>query len=42
MDQRVLENEYVIGGGGAIDRLLRIRPERILEYQQAEVMDVRE
>jgi len=42
MDQRVLENEYVIGGGGAIDRLLRIRPERILEYQQAEMMDVRE
>ena len=42
IDPRVLENEYVIGGGGAIDRLIRIRPEKIIEYQRAEVIDVSE
>ena len=42
IDQRVLENEHVIGGGGAVDKLIRIRPERIVEYQRAEIMDVRE
>ncbi|MDV3102980.1 aminoacyl-tRNA deacylase [Thermococcus waiotapuensis] len=41
VDPRVLENEYVIGGGGSIDRLLRIEPRKILEYQNAEVMEVR-
>ncbi|WP_461865496.1 aminoacyl-tRNA deacylase [Thermococcus sp.] len=42
IDPRVLENEHVIGGGGRIDRLLKIRPERIIKYLRAEVMDVRE
>ncbi|MCD6372893.1 MAG: hypothetical protein J7L37_05035 [Thermococcus sp.] len=42
VDPKVLENEYVIGGGGAIDRLIRIRPEKIIEYQRAEVIDVSE
>ncbi|WP_232461738.1 aminoacyl-tRNA deacylase [Thermococcus pacificus] len=41
VDPKVLENEYVIGGGGAIDRLLRIEPQKIVEYQGAEVVDVR-
>ncbi len=42
IDPKVLESELVIGGGGAVDKLIRIRPERIVEYQRAEVMDVRE
>nr|WP_206205830.1 YbaK/EbsC family protein [Thermococcus sp. Bubb.Bath] len=42
VDSKVLENEYVVGGGGAIDRLLKIRPQKIVEYQKAEVLDVRD
>ena len=42
IDPKVLENEYVIGGGGAIDRLLRIEPKKIVEYQKAEIVEVRE
>lgn len=42
IDPKVLENEYVIGGGGTTERLLRIRPEKIVEYQNAEILDVSE
>ncbi|WP_048147861.1 aminoacyl-tRNA deacylase [Palaeococcus ferrophilus] len=42
VDPKVLENEYVIGGGGAIDRLLKIAPWKIAEYQKAEVLEVRD
>ncbi|MEM3608656.1 MAG: YbaK/EbsC family protein [Candidatus Bathyarchaeia archaeon] len=42
MDPKVLENKYVIGGGGDIDRLLSIDPRKILEYQGAEILDVKE
>ena len=37
----VLENEFVIGGGGRIDRLSELNPEKIVEYQKAEVVNVR-
>jgi len=40
VDPKVLKNEYVIGGGGRIDRLIRISPEKIVEYQRALIMDV--
>ncbi|ASJ07722.1 hypothetical protein A3L11_00135 [Thermococcus siculi] len=42
IDPKVLENEYVIGGGGSTDRLMRIKPEKIVEYQRAEVIEIRE
>lgn len=42
VDPKVLENEYVIGGGGTTERLLRIRPEKIVAYQGADVADVSE
>jgi len=42
VDPRVLENDYVIGGGGRIDRLCKLDPRKIVEYQRAEVIDVRE
>lgn len=41
IDPKVLENKRVIGGGGGIDRLLEIDPRRILEYQEAEIIDVK-
>ncbi|MGC8849267.1 MAG: aminoacyl-tRNA deacylase [Candidatus Bathyarchaeia archaeon] len=41
MDPKVLENKYVIGGGGDVDKLLIIDPRKILEYQRAEVLDVK-
>jgi len=41
VDPKVLENEFVIGGGGRIDRLSKLNPEKIVEYQKAEVVDVR-
>ena len=42
IDPRVLENEYVIGGGGRINRLCRLDPRKIIEYQKAVVLDVKE
>ncbi len=40
IDPRVLENEFVIGGGGRVDRLSKLSPRRIVEYQRAEVLDI--
>ena len=40
VDPQVLENEYIIGGDEAIDRLPKIEPQKIVEYQSAEVIDV--
>ncbi|RLG52082.1 MAG: hypothetical protein DRO00_06195 [Thermoproteota archaeon] len=40
VDKRVLSNTYVIGGGGRIDRLSKLDPRRIVEYQNAEVLDI--
>ncbi len=40
IDPKVLEKSYVIGGGGAIDRLIKIDPKKILEVQKAEVMNI--
>ena len=41
VDPRVLENEFVIGGGGRIDRLSKLSPRKIVEYQEAIVADVK-
>lgn len=41
MDPRVLENSYVIGGGGSIDRLSKLDPRKIVERQKATIIDVR-
>ena len=40
VDPRVLENEFVIGGGGSIDKLSKLSPEKIVEYQGAIIVDV--
>ncbi len=40
VDPRVLEKDFVIGGGGAIDKLLKLDPRKIVEYQKAEVIDI--
>jgi len=41
VDPKVLGSEFVVGGGGRVDRLLKISPRRIVEYQRAKVVDVR-
>ena len=33
IDKKVLENNFVIGGGGRIDRLVKLNPKRIVEHQ---------
>jgi len=40
VDPAVLENEFVIGGGGRIDTLSKLKPEKIVEYQRAQVVDI--
>ena len=40
-DPKVLENKFVIGGGGRIDRLSKLSPEKIVEYQKAIIVDVK-
>lgn len=40
IDVKVLERRYVIGGGGAVDRLTKIDPKKIVEIQKAEIVDV--
>ena len=39
---KVLEKEFVIGGGGSITRLSKLSPKKIVEFQKAEVLDVSE
>ena len=41
VDRRVLENRFVVGGGGRTDMLSRLDPRKIVEYQNAEVVDIR-
>ena len=41
VDPKVLENKFVIGGGGRIDRLSKLNPEKIVEHQKATVVDVK-
>ena len=41
VDKKVLENEFVIGGGGRIDRLSKLNPGKIVEYQNAIIVDVK-
>ncbi|MCD6312186.1 MAG: hypothetical protein J7L79_00030 [Thaumarchaeota archaeon] len=40
IDPKVLEKDYVIGGGGAIDKLIKIDPKKILEVQKAEIVNI--
>lgn len=40
VDPKVLENEFVIGGGGSVDKLSKLDPRKIGEYQKAEVINV--
>ncbi|RDD53603.1 MAG: hypothetical protein BA066_03495 [Candidatus Korarchaeota archaeon NZ13-K] len=42
IDEKVLEKEFVYGGGGSKRRLIKISPRAIVEHQRAEVMDLRE
>ncbi|USS41263.1 nucleotide pyrophosphohydrolase [Thermococcus aggregans] len=42
VDKKVLEKEFVIGGGGSITRLSKLSPRKIVEFQKAEVLDVSE
>ncbi len=40
IDRRVLNREYVYGGGGSINKLCKIDPRYIVKYQNAEIVDV--
>ncbi len=40
IDKKVLKNKYVYGGGGSINKLCKIDPRKIVEYQNAEVLDI--
>ncbi len=40
VDKKVLKNAYVYGGGGSINKLCKINPRKIIEYQNAEVLDI--
>lgn len=42
VDEKVLEKEFVYGGGGSKRRLIKISPRAIVEHQRAEVMELRE
>ena len=41
VDPKVLENKFVIGGGGRIDKLSRLEPKKIVEFQNAEIIDIK-
>ena len=41
VDPKILENKFVIGGGGRMDKLSKLNPEKIVEYQKAIIVDVR-
>ncbi len=40
VDPKVLENEFVIGGGGSVDKLSKLNPQKIVEHQRAMIIDV--
>ncbi|RSN67653.1 hypothetical protein D9Q81_07595 [Candidatus Korarchaeum cryptofilum] len=40
IDRKVMERRVVYGGGGSRRRLIEISPERIAEYQGAEITDI--
>jgi len=41
VDPKVLESKFVIGGGGRINRLSKLNPEKIVEHQRAIIVDVK-
>ena len=40
IDPKVLEEKEVIGGGGDVNKLLKIDPKKIVEWQKAKVVDI--
>lgn len=42
LDKKVLENEWVIAGGGACSKLIKISPQLIKELSHAQVADISE
>jgi prolyl-tRNA editing enzyme YbaK/EbsC (Cys-tRNA(Pro) deacylase) len=40
VDPKVLENNFVYGGGGSSYKLCRIDPKRIVEFQEAKVISI--
>ncbi len=40
VDSKVVKNDYVLGGGGDVRRLIKIDPKKIVEYQKAEILDI--
>ena len=40
VDPRVLKNRTVVGGGGSPNKLSKLDPRKIIEYQKAEVADI--
>ena len=42
IDKKVVEKAFVIGGGGRVDRLSKLDPKKIVEFQKAEVLDISE
>lgn len=41
VDKQVMENKAVFGGGGSVTRLLKLDPRKIVDYQKADIMDIR-
>lgn len=40
LDPAVLEKEYILCGGGALNKLFRVRTSSLIEYLKPEIMDV--
>ncbi|MEM2843320.1 MAG: YbaK/EbsC family protein [Candidatus Bathyarchaeia archaeon] len=40
VDSKVLENDFIVGGGGSANKLLKIDPKKVIEYQKAEVTNI--
>jgi len=41
VDPKVLENDFVLGGGGSIDKLLKLNPKQIVKFQKARIIHVK-
>jgi len=42
IDKKVMENDYVLGGGGSFNKLIKINPKKIAKHQNAEILDITE